>query len=336
MNEITFSNNKSNLDLINYSNNNNNNNYNPFKRLFEYKSNIITTNYKFQVYIIEYTDVIEIYYSEYDDYNNVINNESCITIRYLKDSNEYIYLKKIKYGKKCSKNKKLEKKVGTVEMANSALELCNNLFPDKKILIEDESKIHIHLSKTFTVNICLPECYTLLYGITWYMKYFKFDENYNPIYFQNIHLMNEYLLNNKTSLNTIFFYIFPLDDKIINVLYNISSNNNLNNISLNENMINDKNENIKNKKIVIYKIIKYIYNKSENDRDFLLKLYEFYGFIIFEKLQYEFIKHICIKLNIDFHLSNTILLFDSVYVQNIKVIQNDISDMKNRILEITN
>ena len=151
MNEIFFSNNYSNLDLINYPNNNNN--YNPFKRISEYKNNIITTNYKFQVYIIEYNDVIEIYYSEYDNYNNVVSNESCITIRYIKDSNdEYIYLKKIKYGKKCSKNKKLEKKVGTVEMAESALELCNYLFPNKKILIEDESKVHIHLSKTFIVT----------------------------------------------------------------------------------------------------------------------------------------------------------------------------------------
>lgn len=331
-NEIKFSNNNSNLDLINYSNNSSN--YNPFKRISEYKSIIITQNYKFQIFIIKYMEFIEIYYSEYDEYNNVVNNESCITIRYLKEDNNYIYIKKIKYGKKCSKNKKLERKTGTVEITESALELCNFLFPNKKILIEDESKVHIHLSKTFIVNICLPECYTLLYGKTWYMKYFKFDKNNNPIYFQNIHLINEFLLNNKTSLNILFSYIFPLNNKIINALYDVSPNNNLNNISLNENIITNENENIKNKKIVIYKIIKYIYNKSKNDRDFLLKLYKLYGFIIFEKLQYEFITHICIKLNIHFHLSNTILLFDNEYVKNIKVIENDISDIKNKLLEM--
>jgi hypothetical protein len=284
--------NQNNLN-INYNQNNNyenNNNQGLKNQIINEENNIPihTSNYLFE---IKYSKM-----KSGNEYFTIYNNKDQYCIRIKKDIDEpnEIYLQHLNFFESCAKNKSLIRKTGTIEMLLSILQYVHIFYgTELKYIFQDDSSITI-LKHTLKLNLI----YILLYGKTWYMKNlnaFCIFEDFNI----SLQIINEYLNNNKDSLNKFFRKSFESIVPQIETKPEINNeNNSISEIIILEDFMDliSKNNNTITKKKV-WQNIKKIYKSSSSSRDFLQLLYKKYGMSIFIILNYyEYYQYISNKL----------------------------------------
>ena len=289
-NENNLNQNNSNISYNQNNNYENNNNQGLKNQIINEENNILihTSNYLFE---IKYSKM-----KSGNEYFTIYNNKDQYCIRIKKDIDEpnEIYLQHLNFFESCAKNKSLIRKIGTIEMLLSILQYVHNFYgTELKYIFQDDSSITI-LKYTLKLNLI----YILLYGKTWYMKNlnaFCIFEDFNI----SLQIINEYLDNNKNSLNKFFRKSFESIVPQIETKPEINNeNNSISEIIILQDFIDliSKNNNTITKKQV-WQNIKKIYKSSSSSRDFLQLLYKKYGMSIFIILNYyEYYQYISNKL----------------------------------------
>ena len=109
---------------------------------------------------------------EFGDFNNY-----CVIVTISSADPQYPNINFVKYNKKCTIRKELEKGGGTVEMLNACLSFVTEAFAKIKIkgfIFKDKSKIK-------DGRIKLPEYYIFTYGKTWYQGMSDFNSSSEEI-----------------------------------------------------------------------------------------------------------------------------------------------------------
>ena len=167
---------------------------------------ITTTNYVFEMQVMEYGGIYEIKYGDPE------NREGpCIDINYdTRTDDTILKLESISYYERCAKNKSLERGDGTREMLKSVLKICVDKFPNvKKIYFRDVSAFPCANKYTYLSYYSL-----LIYGQTWYERYFQAK----PINKMDRQSLNEFreLLAHKPESGIFTFYKHNTDHKTWN------------------------------------------------------------------------------------------------------------------------
>lgn len=106
----------------------------------------------------------------------------CVSI-HVYDDEEYVSLSELLYDSMCSLDDELPQHSGTIDLLNASLLFCKTLFPTKKsIRFTDESVIKCGDGKILP----LPEVSLMLYGKTWYQRYFGITLLHDRVRFQAI------------------------------------------------------------------------------------------------------------------------------------------------------